>query len=307
MGMNEQLGHGGEPGPLLAVDWGTTSRRAWLLGGDGTILAAVEDGCGMLSIPPGGWEAAFADLKRALGDIEPSLSLITGMAGADRGWRMASYLPCPTSIADLAGGLCWVEPNAVAIVPGLAMINPGRADVMRGEETQILGAIAGGLAPEDCFACHPGTHTKWISVRGGRVTEFRTVMTGELFALLKSHSILADRLRDDVSTGHDFDSGVERGLATGEAIADLFAIRADAMSGAARIRNGAAYGSGLLIGADVRIGLAMSAEAEVHVIGRGDLVALYARAIERSGRTAVLIDGGTAVVAGLRRLANLAE
>jgi 2-dehydro-3-deoxygalactonokinase len=292
--------------PLLLADWGTTSRRAWLLAGDGAILASASDDHGMLSIPPGGWEAALAELKQALGGGEPRLSLIAGMAGADRGWRDAGYLPCPAAIDDLARGLCWVEPGAVAIVPGLSFTGKGTADVMRGEETQILGAVAAGLAPADGFACHPGTHTKWISVRGGKVAEFRTVMTGELFALLKGHSILAGRLQDEVAAGPDFDAGLERGLATGEALADLFAIRADALSGANQIGNGAAYASGLLIGADVRAGLAMSADNEVHVIARPDLAALYARAIEKSGRRAVAVDGGTAVVAGLRRIAEIA-
>jgi 2-dehydro-3-deoxygalactonokinase len=292
--------------PLLFADWGTTSRRAWLIGEEGSILASVEDARGMLSIEPGGWEAALAELKVALGGVEPRLSLIAGMAGADRGWRDAGYLPCPAAIGDLARRLCWVEPGSVAIVPGLSMVGESSADVMRGEETQIFGAIAAGLAPPDCLACHPGTHTKWIASRGGQVAEFRTVMTGELFALLKAHSILAGRLQDDVAAGPDFDAGLERGLATGEAIADLFAVRADALSGAGRIGNGAAYASGLLIGADVRAGLAMSPEREVHVIGRSDLAALYARAIEKSGRRAVAVDGRTAVVAGLRRIAELA-
>lgn len=293
--------------PLLFADWGTTSRRAWLLGGGGEILASTEDDRGMLSIPAGGWESAFADLKHALGGVEPRLSLIAGMAGADRGWRDAGYLPCPAAVDDLARGLCWVEPGAVAIVPGLSVTGDGSSDVMRGEETQILGSLAAGLAPTDCVACHPGTHTKWISVRGGRVTAFRTVMTGELFALLKAHSILAGRLQDEVAAGPDFDAGLERGLATGEALADLFAIRADALSGAGRIGNGAAYASGLLIGADVRAGVAASADREVHVIGRPDLAALYARAIEGCGRRAVIVDGGTVVVAGLQRIAELVE
>jgi len=259
----------------------------------------------MLSIPSGGWEAAFAELKAALGGVEPRLSLIAGMAGADRGWRDAGYLPCPAAIGDLACGLCWVEPGVVAIVPGLS-VTDGRADVMRGEEAQILGAIAAGLAPPDCVACHPGTHTKWISVHGAKVARFRTVMTGELFALLKGHSILSNRLQEEVAAGPDFDAGLERGLATGEAIADLFAIRADALSGAGRIESGAAYASGLLIGADVRAGLTMSADREVHVIGRPDLAALYARAIEACGRRAVAVDGSAAVVAGLRRISEMA-
>lgn len=286
-------------GALLAVDWGTTSRRGWLLGDDGEVLASAEDGRGMLSIPAGGWEDAFAELKRALG-AEPRLSLIAGMAGADRGWRDAGYVACPAAADDLARGLCWVEPGSVAIVPGLSVAG----DVMRGEETQLFGAIAAGLAPPDCLACHPGTHTKWVAARDGRVTGFRTVMTGEVYALLREHSILGAQMQDEPAPGPDFDAGLARGLATGEAIADLFAVRADLLSGAGRIGNGAAYASGLLIGADVRAGLAASSATEVHVIGRPDLAGLYASAIEASGRRAVTVDGGAAVVAGLRRIAE---
>ena len=305
--MNHQRGNGNEPGPLLAVDWGTTSRRAWLIGGDGEVLASVEDGRGMLSIPAGGWQGAFAELERDLGHAAPRLSLLAGMVGADRGWRSTGYLALPAGIEDLARGLCWVEPGAVAIVPGLVLCADGSADVMRGEETQILGAVAAGLAPAGCFSCHPGTHTKWIVVDDGRVTTFRTVMTGELFAMLREHSILADLLRDQVVAGPDFDAGLERGLAKGETMAELFAVRADVLGGAGRIGNAAAYASGLLIGADVRIGLEMCSEHEVHVIGRSDLAAFYARAIEQSGRRAIVIDGEAAVVAGLRRIGELVE
>jgi 2-dehydro-3-deoxygalactonokinase len=289
-------------GPLLAIDWGTTSRRGWLLGDDGEVLASAEDSRGMLSIPAGGWEDAFAKLKHALG-AEPRLSLIAGMAGANRGWSDAGYVACPATADDLARGLCWVEPGSVAIVPGLSVAG----DVMRGEETQIFGAIAAGLAPPDCLACHPGTHTKWVAACDGQVTGFRTVMTGELFALLKEHSILAPQMQDEPAPGRDFDAGLARGLATGEAIADLFAVRADLLSGAGRIGNGAAYASGLLIGADVRAGLAASSATEVHVIGRPDLAALYASAIDASGRRAVTVDGGAAVLAGLWRIAETIE
>lgn len=305
--MNHQRGNGSEPGPLLAVDWGTTSRRAWLIGGNGEVIGSVEDGRGMQSIPRQDWEAAFAELERDLGGATPRLSLLAGMVGADRGWRSAGYLALPAGIEDLARGLCWVEPGAVAIVPGLVLAADGSADVMRGEETQVLGAVAAGLAPPGCFACHPGTHTKWIVVDDGRVTTFRTVMTGELFAMLREHSILADRLRDQVLAGPDFEAGLARGLAKGEAMADVFAVRADLLGGAGEIGNGAAYASGVLIGADVRIGLQMCAEREIHVIGRSDLAAFYARAIERGGRRAVVIDGGAAVTAGLRRIGELVE
>ncbi len=291
---------------MLLADWGTTSRRAWLLDVAGQIVASSEDPGGMATVEPESWGTAFEDLKRALGHPEPRLSLLAGMVGSKRGWREAPYLTCPAGLDDLAGALCWVEPNAVAIVPGLSFLDGETAEVMRGEETQLLGAIAAGLVPQDCFACHPGTHTKWVVVRGGRVTTFRTVMTGELFALLKAHSILAEQLRDTATAGADFEAGVDRGLAGGPVTADLFALRANALLETGRIGNGAAYISGLLIGADVRAGLALAEDGTVEVIGRSDLAALYAAALGRSRRRARQVDGGAAVLAGLRRLAELA-
>jgi len=294
-------------GHVLLADWGTTSRRAWLLDESGRIAAIFEDQRGMAAVEPGGWEAAFGELKRNLGGTEPRLSLLAGMVGANRGWREAPYVPCPAGLGELAAGLCWVEPRSIAIVPGLSQAGGAPADVMRGEETQVLGAIAACLAPADCVACHPGTHTKWVAVRGGRVTEFRTVMTGELFALLKGRSILAEHLGDVVAAGADFDAGLDRGLDGCELTADLFRVRSDALLGTGSIGNGAAYVSGLLIGADLRAGLALSEGREVHVIGRSDLASLYAAALERSGREVRRIDGGEAVVAGLKQLAELVE
>lgn len=293
-------------GSLLLADWGTTTRRAWLLDGHGGTLASAEDQRGMLAVPRDGWHAAFAELKRALGGPEPRLSLLAGMVGANRGWREAPYLPCPAALEDLANGLCWVEPGAVAIVPGLAHVDGASADVMRGEETQVLGALAAGLMPPDCLTCLPGTHTKWVVLRGGRVTAFRTVMTGELFALLRTHSVLAEQLRETVATGPDFQAGVERGLASADLTADLFSVRSHALLGTAGFANGAAFASGLLIGADLRAGLRMSETRDVHVIARSELAALYAAAIEQSGRRAVPLDGGEAALAGLKRVAELA-
>lgn len=294
-------------GPLLLVDWGSTSRRAWLLDGHGSVVASCQDDRGVLGMARDSWGAAFAELKQRLGAAEPRLSLLAGMAGADRGWREAGYVPCPATLEDLAGALCWVEPGRIGIVPGLSYSDGTSADVMRGEETQLLGAVAAGLAPADCLACLPGTHTKWALVRNARVTAFRTVITGELFALLRNNSMLGDRLRDEVVAGPDFDAGVERGVAGADLTAELFAVRAHALLATGRVGNGAAFASGLLIGADLRAGLRMNESREVHVIGRSDLAALYVAALEQHGCSAVAVDGGAAALAGLTRLAELAE
>lgn len=291
-------------GTLLLADWGTTSRRAWLLDPAGQVVASIDDRFGMSAVESGGWEAAFADLKRRLGNAEPRLSLLAGMVGSKRGWHEAPYLSCPAGLDDLARGLSWVEPGAVAIVPGLSLVDEDSADVMRGEETQVLGAVAAGLVPADCVACQPGTHSKWILVRAGRVTQFRTLMTGELFALLQAHSILAEQVSGEVTADKDFDAGVDRGFARGELTADLFGPRSHALLETGRIGNGAAYLSGLLIGAELRAGLALAGNRAVEVIGRGDLARLYVAAIGRCGGRARPIDGEAAVLAGLRKLAG---
>ena len=261
----------------------------------------------MATVEPGGWEAAFADLKGSLGGAEPRFSLLSGMVGSRSGWREAHYLACPASLSDLAAELCWVEPGAIAIVPGICMLRDSFADVMRGEETQVLGAVAAGLVPRDCFVCLPGTHTKWVVVRGGQVAQFRTVMTGELFAMLQAGGTLAAQASGQVVEGPDFDAGVDRGLESGSPTADMFAVRAHALLETGRIGNGAAYLSGLLIGADLRAGLAMGEHRTVEIVGRSDLAALYSYAIARAGRKTRTVDGGMAAVAGLKRLAELAE
>jgi 2-dehydro-3-deoxygalactonokinase len=289
---------------LLFVDWGTSNRRAWLVGPGGRVLQEHADARGILSVEPGGWDAAVAELRHVFEDVEPRLTLMTGMVGSNRGWADAGYVPCPAGIEDLAAKLHWVEPDAVAIVPGVCLRDPPRADVMRGEEVQVLGAVAAGLLPPNGLVCHPGTHAKWIEVEDGRITGFRTVMTGELFALLANHSILSDLLAGEAADGDAFRLGVDHGLGNCDLTAELFQIRARVLLGDAAREDAASYASGLLIGADLRAGLGRTRHDVVHVVGRPDLTALYAAALDQTGRRAERLDGDRAVLAGLQRLAE---
>jgi len=292
-------------GPSLFADWGTTARRAWLVGRNGETLRSIEDDRGMTALGPEDWSAAFEQLKQGLGSPEPERSLLAGMVGSRQGWRETPYLRCPVGIDRLAAALVRIDAEA-AIVPGVSFVAGDTADVMRGEETQVLGAVAAGLAPPDCLACLPGTHTKWVVVRGGLIVTFRTVMTGELFAAIGALATLAPLLGEPASEGADFTAGLDRGLAGDPLTAELFAVRAHALLGTGRIGNGAAYLSGLLIGADLRAGLGLADDAIVEVIGRSDLAGLYRSAIERMGRAARTIDGASAALAGLKRIAELA-
>jgi 2-dehydro-3-deoxygalactonokinase len=284
---------------FIAVDWGTTNRRAYLIDADRRCVGEFEDGRGIMSVPAGGFHDAVGEIRARLGD-KPLL--LGGMIGSNRGWVGAPYVSCPAGLDDLVAGLVWPEAD-VAIVPGVADDGPGRADVMRGEEVQLLGAIAAGTIPADCSVCHPGTHNKWAEVAGGRIASFRTVMTGELFNLLREHSILADLLGPDAEPGEAFSAGVRRGLETDAIQAELFSVRANVLLGKAKRDDAAAFTSGLLIGSDVRIGLTGNSGA-VFVMGRPELTELYAAALAIAGREPVELDGEQCFLAGATHIAE---
>ena len=220
------------PEGFIAVDWGTTNRRAYRIDGAGSCVAEFEDGKGVLSVPAGGFEAAVAEIRERLGDLP---LLMAGMIGSNRGWVEAPYVPCPAGLDDLAKHLAWAGTRE-AIVPGVSFLGDGRADVMRGEEVQLLGAVAAGKVDPDALVCHPGTHNKWCVLRNGQIHAFRTVMTGELFSLLKEHSILADLLGGTVEDNDAFRAGARKGLFDDALPADLFSIRAGVLLGQVEAR-----------------------------------------------------------------------
>ena len=285
----------------IAVDWGTTNRRAYLIDPAGQCVREFEDSKGILSVGKGEFPAAVAEIRAALGD-KPLL--MAGMIGSNRGWVEAAYVPCPAGLEQLAAGLVWAEQDA-AIVPGVSVLDGTRADVMRGEEVQLLGAVAAGLIPADCTVCHPGTHNKWVSVAGGRIADFRTVMTGELFNLLRNHSILSDLLKGEVVPGLAFADGVAHALECDDLQSELFSIRARVILGQAPAEDAASYASGLLIGGDVRIGLSLGGDGPVVVMARPELTRLYAAALAQAGREAVELDGEKTFLAGIARISEL--
>jgi 2-dehydro-3-deoxygalactonokinase len=289
---------------FIAVDWGTTNRRGYLIGRDGRMSDEMEDDQGILSVGKGGFDRAVAELKGRLGDLP---LLMAGMIGSNRGWVEAPYVPCPAGLPELAARLQWVVHDRIAIVPGVSFINGDAADVMRGEEVQILGAFAEGMVPPDALICHPGTHNKWIRLEDGRIASFRTVMTGEMFNLLKEHSILADLLDHPASADEAFRAGVEHGLSKDDLTAELFSIRARVLLGKAPREEAASYTSGLLIGTDLRIGLRSAPDGEIIVMGRPELTSLFATALEIAGRTARTVDGEEAFLAGVKHLAELIQ
>ena len=285
---------------FIAVDWGTTNRRAYRLDSSGKCVDEFEDHEGVLSVADGGFPAAIADIRQRLGDHP---LLLAGMIGSNRGWKEAPYVPAPAGLEDLAKALVWAGERE-AIVPGVSYLGNGRADIMRGEEVQLLGAVAAGLVDPMGLVCHPGTHNKWATLRHGKVSEFRTVMTGELYSILKEHSILSDLLQGTVEPNAVFKGAALHAIDNEALPADLFAVRARVLLGQARREDAASYASGLLIGADVRIGLSTPTGAQIAVIGRPELTRLYAAAIGETGRDVVELDGEQCFLAGIQEVAK---
>jgi 2-dehydro-3-deoxygalactonokinase len=288
------------PEGFIAVDWGTTNRRAYRLDGAGSCIDEFEDARGVLSVPPGGFPAAVAEIRERIGDLP---LLMAGMIGSNRGWVEAPYVPCPAGLDDLAKHVAWPGERE-AIVPGVSFLGGGRADVMRGEEVQLLGAAAAGKVDADSLVCHPGTHNKWCVLRNGRIHSFHTVMTGELFSLLKEHSILSDLLVGSVEDNDAFRAGANKGIFDDGLTADLFTIRADVLLGQSKREDAPSFASGLLIGTDVRIGLKYPTASQIVVMGRPDLTRLYAAAIEVAGRGTIELDGEQSFLEGIAELAK---
>lgn len=283
--------------PFVAVDWGTTNRRAYLIE-DGQVARTERDGLGILAVPAGGFGDEVAALRARFDGVP---MVLAGMVGSNRGWIDAGYVACPATLDELAGALV-AAADGVWIVPGVKTLRDGRADVMRGEEVQLLGAVAAGLAPGDALLCQPGTHCKWARMAGGALSDFATAMTGEMFAMLRDHALIGAAMRAPVEAGAAFVEGVAR-AGEGDLLAALFGVRPASLLGVRGDGEAASYVSGLLIGSDVRA--QARADETVHILADPVLGALYAAAIQQVGATAVAVDSHAAFVAGITRLWEL--
>lgn len=279
---------------FLAVDWGTTNRRTYLIEDRRTVRSERDDR-GVTAIQPGGFESEVAAIRQAFGDLP---MLLAGMGGSNIGWRQAPYVAAPAGISELVHDLVWID-DRTAIVPGIATPN----DVMRGEEVQLLGAVGAGLVPRDALLCQPGTHCKWVEMEAGRVARFTTSMTGEMFALLRSHGLLAVQLGGPVELGDSFRAGVEEGRKR-DLAASLFKVRAAKLLGLRDDSDAPSFASGLLIGADAAARLGGTQHQTVHVLADPELSGLYAAAIEAQGATAMIVDSHAAFEAGIIAIAE---
>lgn len=283
---------------FAAVDWGTSSFRLWLLDGSGKVHGESHGPDGMTRAAGRFPEVLAAHLAAA--GAEPALPvLICGMAGARQGWLEAPYLPLPARLDRLHQAAIRVPGAAdIRILPGLSQPDPAAPNVMRGEETQLLG-----LPPADGarLICLPGTHSKWVRMDGPQVTRFSTAMTGEMFAALSQHTVLRHSV-PDAPTPPDhpaFLSALDLVLdAPAAALTRLFELRAGQLLDLARPQDGAAHLSGLLIGAEIGA-MRPLIDAPLLLAGAGPLAALYAAALTRAGLTFTTADAAEASRRGL--------
>jgi 2-dehydro-3-deoxygalactonokinase len=280
---------------MIAVDWGTSSLRIYRLDETGAIRARREAPSGIMSVADG----AFAEtLEAELGDwIDDAPIVMSGMIGSRQGWREVPYAECPADVSDIARlmvRIAWGKGRCAWIVPGLSCRDGASVpDVMRGEETQIIGAVA-ELPEGEAMLCLPGTHSKWVRWRDGRIAGFATAMTGEVFAVLRRHSILG-RLMAEGNDAHDaeaFAAGLRRAGEQGGLLHHLFGARTRGLFGEIGETTLPSYLSGILIGHEIAA-LAPPSDRRsgpVHLIGAAALVGLYREALASCGRDSRIID-----------------
>ncbi len=282
------------------MDWGTSNLRAWAMGTSGPLAQASSDG-GMGRLKPDQFEAALLRLITPWLTAPHTTIIACGMVGARQGWREAAYRPVPCTPVAASGVLTIAMGPRISfhIAPGLSQDRP--ADVMRGEETQVAGVLA--LHPGfDGTICHPGTHSKWVQVSAGKVVSFQTYMTGELFALLSTQSVL----RHGMAEGWDTDAfaeGVADAMSRPDRIAArLFSLRAEFLLHDLPPAQARARLSGLLIGVELAGSKPCWLGQRVMLVGAPALAASYASALQSQGLSPETLDATACTIAGLSGL-----
>jgi len=296
---------------FIAGDWGTSNLRLYLCEyhTDGSQILDTRFGAGISQIN-GDFEERFFNLAQDWLDASPSMPvLLSGMVGSTIGWKEAPYLSCPVSQQDIAKGRISFSAREVdfSILAGLRVTNPlGAPDVMRGEELQLLGWMRsqGGANGKQLFAL-PGTHNKWALSDNGEISNFLTAFTGELFALLRNHSILITEQSSFSFNESVFMQGVEAVKNMGEAqlVHALFTTRAKQVLGEIAKEDGLSYLSGLIIGADVRGALKLFGDCDsITIIGEATLTQHYQLVLQSYGLNTQSCDPASIAIAGFETI-----
>ncbi|WP_438749892.1 2-dehydro-3-deoxygalactonokinase [Pararhizobium sp. O133] len=293
-----------------AVDWGTSSFRLWIVSESGAVLAERRSGEGMTTAAQTGFSKILESHLSAVSAPPHLPVIICGMAGARQGWVEAGYLDTPAPLTGIVKAAVTVTDanRDIRILPGLAQRDQDRPDVIRGEETQLLGAIS-QLGGGSHLVCMPGTHSKWVRVTGGIVDGFSTFMTGELFDVISKHSILSHAVADAGAfdaTNVGFLSAVAT-AAKNPAMATnlLFTVRSGQLLHGLTAPAAKARLSGTMIGLEIAGALSTAKPgANVCLVASGPLAGLYQSALSALDLTPVTIDADDAVRHGLAAAAQ---
>ncbi|RXW28816.1 2-dehydro-3-deoxygalactonokinase [Enterobacter ludwigii] len=283
----------------IAIDWGSTNLRAWLYQ-DGQCLESRQSEAGITRLNGKSPEAVLAEVTQNWRDGATPV-VMAGMVGSNVGWKIAPYLPVPAHFSAIGEQLTSVDDN-VWIIPGLCVSRDDNHNVMRGEETQLLGART--LSPSSVYVM-PGTHCKWVQADAEQIHDFRTVMTGELHHLLLMHSLVGAGLPAQETSPAAFTAGLERGLASPDVLPKLFEVRASHVLGNLPREQVSEFLSGLLIGAEVATMRDFVPTGQAITIVAGSaLTSRYQQAFHAIGRDVAAISGDTAFQAGIRSIAH---
>ncbi len=283
----------------IAIDWGSTNLRAWLYQGD-QCLESRQSEAGVTRLngkPPA---AVYSEITQNWRDSATPV-VMAGMVGSNVGWKIAPYLPVPVHFSAIGQQLTSVSDN-VWIIPGLCVSRDDNHNVMRGEETQLLGAQA--IAPSSVYVM-PGTHCKWVQADCQQIHDFRTVMTGELHHLLLRYSLVGAGLPEQESSMEAFSAGLERGLNSPTVLPQLFEVRASHVLGSLPREQVSEFLSGLLIGAEVAtLSEPFSGQQSITLVAGSSLTSRYLQAFHAIGREVCAVDGDTAFQTGIRSIAH---
>lgn len=289
----------------ILVDWGTTNLRVYLVDNSGKVLETRQRQQGIRNVCDGNFADAIIGFLKDWDSTCPVL--MSGMIGSAQGWHEVPYVNCPSSIEDIALGLTPISDNPrFSIVPGVLHQTPdGMIDVMRGEEVQIFGAL--GLSKQkDAVLCLPGTHSKWAYVKDGILENFSTSMTGEIYSILKTHSILGALMTEGSDDEAAFNKGLERSGAEGGLLHHLFSTRTEGLFDQIQPEGLPSYMSGILIGHELRNSAPTERNGNpVLLVSEGVLGQKYMSAFEYFGIPVQFVSAEDATVRGLSLLQNI--
>ncbi len=280
----------------IAIDWGSTNLRAWLYQDD-QCLESRQSEAGVTRLNGQSPAAVFSEITAGWRD-SATPAVMAGMVGSNVGWKMAPYLPVPAHFSAIGEQLTSIS-DKVWIIPGLSVSRDDNHNVMRGEETQLLGARV--IAPSSVYVM-PGTHCKWVQADRQQINDFRTAMTGELHHLLLRHSLVGAGLPEQVSAPDAFSAGLERGLDSPAVLPQLFEVRAAHVLGSLPREQVSEFLSGLLIGAEVATMSERFSGRQITIVAGETLAERYQQALGAIGRHTKVVSGDSAFQTGIRSI-----